>query len=84
MITKETVLISVTHASSEVGTIEPLKEIVKVAKEKNILIHTDAVAATGNIPVDVKDLGVDLLSIGCSSVLWPERGRGALYQTGTK
>ncbi|MFN3740756.1 MAG: cysteine desulfurase family protein, partial [Thermodesulfovibrionales bacterium] len=62
-ITKETTLISIIHASSEVGTIQPIKEIAKIAKEHNIVFHTDAVASTGNIPVDVKELGVDLLSM---------------------
>ena len=77
-ITKETTVISVTHASSEVGTIEPIREIVKVAKERNITVHTDAVATTGNIPVDVKELDVDLLSMTAHQFYGP-KGAAALY-----
>ncbi|TAN45831.1 MAG: cysteine desulfurase [Nitrospirae bacterium] len=77
-ITKETVLVSITMASSEIGSIEPMKEIVKVAKESGVAVHADGVAAVGNIPVDVKELDLDLMSMAAHQFYGP-KGAGALY-----
>ncbi|MFO0753324.1 MAG: cysteine desulfurase family protein [Thermodesulfovibrionales bacterium] len=77
-ITNETVVISLALASSEIGTIEPVSEIAALARERNIVLHTDAVAAVGNIPVDAKELGVDLMSMAAHQFYGP-KGAGALY-----
>ena len=77
-ITPQTILISIMHANNEVGTIQPIAEIAKIAKANNILFHTDAAQSLGKIKVDVKEMGVDLLSIA-GHKLYAPKGIGALY-----
>lgn len=74
----ETILVSIMHANNEVGTLQPIEEMAKIAKEAGVLFHTDAAQSVGKVPVSVRDLGVDFLTVA-GHKLYAPKGVGALY-----
>lgn len=77
----DTALVSVMHANSEIGTIEPVAEIGRIAKERGVLFHTDATASAGHIPLDVGEIGADLVTLSAHNFYGP-KGTGALFVRG--
>jgi cysteine desulfurase len=78
IINKKTILVSIIHASNEIGTIQPIKEIGKICREKGVYFHTDAVQSFGKIPIDVNKMNVDLLSVSSHKMYGP-KGAACLY-----
>ncbi len=83
-ITDETILISIIHASPEIGTVQPVAEIGKIAKERGIFFHTDGVSSVGNIPVDVNELNVNLMTFAAHQFYGPKGAAGLYVKEGTR
>ena len=83
-ITKETILVSIMHSNNETGTIQPIEEIGKIAREKKVIFHSDAVDSVGVVPLDVQKLGVDLLSFASNTFYGPVGVGGLFIHRGTR
>lgn len=77
-ITDKTILVSIMFANNEIGTIQPIKEIGEICRENKVFFHTDAVQAVGNVPIDIKDMNIDMLSLAGHKIYGP-KGIGVLY-----
>jgi len=83
-ITKDTILVSIMHSNNETGTIQPIAEIGKITREKKVIFHSDAVDSVGVVPMDVQQLGVDLLSFAANTFYGPAGVGGLFIRRGTR